>query len=277
VAPPQRVATLARVGTAAAFFDLDRTLMAGSSAFAFAREAYRSGLMSRRQILADGLANLAFRLQGSTDQSTDALRDRVGAALAGIQVRDIQRMGPGILGDILPRVYPQMLEEAWRHQDEGRPVYIVTAASQEMAGLVAGVLLFDGALGSGWEKEDGAYTGRAIEPFTYREGKAEAMREMAAREDFDLEASYAYSDSESDLPMLRVVGNPVAVNPDRELERVARAEGWRIMRFERLRRRLFVAVGAVAALAVGSAGHAAMQRRRRPTGALSRIPLTGRR
>jgi HAD superfamily hydrolase (TIGR01490 family) len=273
----ERWPSLAGVAPAAAFFDLDRTLMAGSSAFAFAREAYRSGLMSRRQIVADGLANVAFRLQGSTDQSTDALRDRAGAALAGIQVRDIRRMGPGILGDILPRVYPQMLQEAWRHQDEGRRVYIVTAASQEMAELVAGVLLFDGALGSGWEKEDGAYTGRAIEPFTYRVGKAEAMRGLAAREGYDLEASYAYSDSESDLPMLRAVGNPVAVNPDRALERVARAEGWRIMRFERLRRRLFVAAGAVAALALGSASRAAVQRRRRPARGLTRVPLAGRR
>jgi HAD superfamily hydrolase (TIGR01490 family) len=252
------------VPQAAAFFDLDRTLMAGSSAFAFAREAYRSGLMSRRQILAGALSNLAFRLQGSTDQSTDELRDRVGEALAGIRVRDIQRMGPGILGDILPRVYPQMLQEAWEHQDQGRRVYIVTAASQEMAALVAGVLLFDGALGSGWEKEDGTYTGKAIEPFTYREGKAEAMRALAEREGFDLDASYAYSDSESDLPMLRVVGNPVAVNPDAELARVAQQEGWRIIRFERIRRRLFVAGGAIAALLVGSAGRAAMQRRRQP-------------
>src|SRR5204862_8262978 len=97
-----RAATLARV-SAAAFFDLDRTLIAGSSAFAFAREAHRAGLMSRRQIVADGLANLAFRLQGSTDASTDALRDRVGDALRDIPVRDVQRMGPGILGDILPR------------------------------------------------------------------------------------------------------------------------------------------------------------------------------
>ena len=250
------------MSSGAAFFDLDRTLMAGSSAFAFAREAYRSGLMSRRQILADGLANLAFRLQGSTDQGTDALRDRVGAALEGIAVRDIRRMGPGILAEVLPRVYPEMLQEAWRHQDEGRPIYIVTASSQEMADLVAGALLFDGALGSGWEKEDGAYTGRAIEPFTYRDGKAEAMRRLAAREGLDLEASYAYSDSESDLPMLRAVGNPVAVNPDAELGRVAREEGWRIIRFERLRRRLFVAVGAMAALGLGTGARAALLRRR---------------
>jgi HAD superfamily hydrolase (TIGR01490 family) len=252
------------VSKAAAFFDLDRTLMAGSSAFAFAREAYRTGLMSRRQILADGLANLAFRLQGSTDASTDALRDRVGKALQGIPVRDVRRMGPGILGDILPRVYPRMLEEAWSHQDEGRPAYIVTAASQEMAQLVATALLFDGALGSGWEKDDGHYTGSAIEPFTYREGKAQAMQALAEREGFDLDASYAYSDSESDLPMLRAVGNPVAVNPDGELGRVAREEGWRIIRFERLRRRLFVAIGATAAVVLGTGAGAALQRRRQP-------------
>ncbi len=249
---------------AAAFFDLDRTLMAGSSAFAFAREAYKSGLMTRRQIASGALANLSFRLQGSTDQSTDNIRDQVGGMLAGLAVRDIQRMGPGILTEVLPRVYPQMLQEAWRHQDEGRPVYIVTASSQEMADLVAGALLFDGALGSGWEKEDGLYTGRAIEPFTYREGKAEAMRELALREDYDLDASYAYSDSESDLPMLQAVGNPVAVNPDAELARVAREEGWRVMRFERLRRRLFVAGGAVAALALGAGGRAALRRRQPP-------------
>jgi HAD superfamily hydrolase (TIGR01490 family) len=227
--------------------------------------------MSRRQILSDGLANLAFRLRGSTDQATDELRDRVGAALRGIAVRDILRMGPGILTEVLPRVYPEMLQEAWRHQDEGRPVYIVTASSQEMADLVAGALLFDGALGSGWEKEDGQYTGRAIDPFTYRDGKAEAMRALAAREDIDLEASYAYSDSESDLPMLRAVGNPVAVNPDAELGRVAAEEGWRVIRFERLRRRLFVAGGAVAALALGTGARAALQRRRHPAPAAARL------
>ena len=252
------------MSSGAAFFDLDRTLMAGSSAFAFAREAHRSGLMSRREILSGALANLAFRLQGSTDQSTDQLRDQVGQALQGIDVRDILRMGPGILTEVLPRVYPEMLREAWDHQDAGRPVYIVTASSQEMADLVAGALLFDGALGSGWEKADGQYTGRAIGPFTYREGKAVAMRALAARAGYDLEASYAYSDSESDLPMLRAVGNPVAVNPDTALNRVAHEEGWRVMRFERLRRRLFVAGGAVAALALGTGARAALLRRRQP-------------
>ena len=137
-----------------------------------------------------------------------------------------------------------MLELAYEHQDEGRPIFICTAAAQEMAELMAIVLTFDGAVGSVAEVIDGVYTGREGGPFNYREGKAQAIRELAEREGIDLAASYAYSDSESDLPMLRLVGHPVAVNPDKELARVARAEGWEIMRFERLGRKLRVAAAA---------------------------------
>jgi HAD superfamily hydrolase (TIGR01490 family) len=153
---------------------------------------------------------------------------------------------------VLPRIYPRMLALAYEHQDAGRPVFICTAAAQEMAEMMALVLTFDGAVGSVAEVVDGVYTGREGGPFNYREGKAQAIRELAVREQIDLGASYAYSDSESDLPMLRLVGHPVAVNPDRELARVARAEGWEIMRFERLGRRLRVAAAATAT-AVGSA------------------------
>ena len=123
------------------------------------------------------------------------------------------------------------------------------------------VLTFDGAVGSVAEVIDGVYTGREGGPFNYREGKAQAIRELAEREGIDLAASYAYSDSESDLPMLRLVGHPVAVNPDKELARVARAEGWEIMRFERLGRKLRVAAG-------GAAG-----RRRRPCARRPRMSL----
>ena len=115
---------------------------------------------------------------------------------------------------------------------------ICTAASQEMAELLAIVLTFDGAVGSRSEIVDGSYTGRPGGPFTYREGKAEAVRQLAEAEGIDLSRSWAYSDSESDLPLLRAVGHPVAVNPDGTLARVAREEGWEILRFERLNRRL---------------------------------------
>src|SRR5215218_5303879 len=133
-----------------------------------------------------------------------------------------------------------------------------------MAELMAHVLVFDGGIGTRSEVRDGVYTGKPDGPFTYREGKAQAIRERAAEEGIDLAESYAYSDSESDLPMLRVVGHPVAVNPYAELERVAREEGWRIMRFDKLGRRLKVAVGAGAVALVGGGGGFVVARMRRP-------------
>ena len=207
----------------------------------FARAAYREGMLSRRQLAGDVWANVRFRLQGSTDEGTEELKQRILDAIAGQRVVDLARLGPHVLAGVLPLLYHQVLEEAYAHQDAGRRVYIVTAASQELAEVLAHVLVLDGGIGMRSEVKDGVYTGRADGPFTYREGKAEAIRELAAREGIDLEASYAYSDSESDLPMMRAVGHPVAVNPDAALERVARAEGWRIMRFDKLGRRLKVA------------------------------------
>jgi HAD superfamily hydrolase (TIGR01490 family) len=253
-------------GTArgAAFFDLDRTLMAGSSAFEFARASYRQGILTRRQLAAGAWANVQFRLKGSTDATTDALREQIFTLLRDVPVRDILRLGPEVLAGILPRVYPQMLRVAYEHQDAGRPVYIVTAAAHELAEVLAHVLTFDGGLGARSEIVDGIFTGRADGPFTYREGKAQAIRELAAREGFALAECWAYSDSESDLPMLRAVGHPVAVNPDAELARVAREEGWQTLRFERLGRRLTLAGTAVGALALGGAGSLMMSRRRTP-------------
>jgi HAD superfamily hydrolase (TIGR01490 family) len=251
-------------GTPAAFFDLDRTLIAGSSAFQFARAAYRSGMMSRRDLVRGAVANLRFRLQGSTDEATQALRQQALDNLRGVPVRELQRLGPDILTGLLPKVYPQMLRLAWEHQDAGRRIYIGTAASQEIAELLADVLLFDGAIGARYESAEGVYTGRPGGPFTYRDGKAEAIRELAAAEGIALAASWAYSDSESDLPMLRAVGHPVAVNPDVRLARVAREEGWEVVRFETLGRRLKIGGAALTAAAAGGVG-SVVARRRAPT------------
>src|ERR1700744_652623 len=104
----------------AAFFDLDKTLMQGSSAFEFGRAAYRAGLLGRRQLLADGLANVRFRLRGASDENSVALRNRISASLAATRVRDLERLGTDVLAGILPRVYPQMLAVAHEHQDAGR-------------------------------------------------------------------------------------------------------------------------------------------------------------
>jgi HAD superfamily hydrolase (TIGR01490 family) len=257
--------------TGAAFFDLDKTLMEGSSALHFGRAAYKNGMLSRRQLAKDAWANLKFRLSGSNDADTDALRQRILDSLAGVRVVDLQRLGPEVLTGILPLIYRDMLAEAHGHQDAGRPVYIVTAASQELAEVLAHVLVLDGGIGMRSEVRDGHYTGRPDGPFTYREGKAVAIRELAAREGIDLSASYAYSDSESDLPMLRAVGHPVAVNPDRALERVARAEGWRIMRFDRLGPMLKIGGATLGvALVGGGGGYAVARARSRPRRRLRR-------
>jgi HAD superfamily hydrolase (TIGR01490 family) len=239
---------------AAAFFDLDRTLMAGSSGFHWARAAYRAGLLSRRQMAADAWSNIQFRLRGSTDEGTEAVKARLGKWLDGRRVVDLQRLSPGVLAGVLPRLYPQMLQVAYDHQDAGRPVYICTAASQGTADMLAHVLGFDGAAGSGLEERGGVYTGRFDGPFCYHEGKPARMRQLAQADGLDLAASYAYSDSASDIPMLRAVGHPVAVNPDAELLRTARAEGWEVMTFERLGRRLKIGAALVAAAAAGSVG-----------------------
>jgi HAD superfamily hydrolase (TIGR01490 family) len=244
---------------AAAFFDLDKTLMAGSSGIFFARAAYETGMISRARLARDAYENFRFRLRGSTDDRADDVRKRVGEMIAGVPVRDLQRLSPRVLAGVLPRLYPQMLARAYAHQDAGVPVYILTAASQEMADLLAHVLAFDGGLGSRSEIVDGRYTGRPAGPFNYREGKVVSMRELAAREGIDLAASYAYSDSESDLPMLRAVGQPVVVNPDADLRRIAGEEGWEVLHLDRLGRRLKVlaALGGVAAL--GGLGRAARE------------------
>jgi HAD superfamily hydrolase (TIGR01490 family) len=258
----------------AAFFDLDKTLMAGSSGVFFARAAYETGMISRSRLVKDIYENVRFRLLGSTDDRADDVRKRVGEMIKGVRVRDLERLSPRVLSGVLPRLYPQMLERAYAHQDAGEPVYILTAASQEMADLLARVLAFDGGLGSRSEIVDGRYTGRPAGPFNYREGKVIAMRDVAERDGIDLAASYAYSDSESDLPMLRAVGSAVVVNPDAALRRIALQEGWEVVALDRLGRRLKVLVALGAGTALASAGRALAERAGAPrTGArLTRAP-----
>jgi HAD superfamily hydrolase (TIGR01490 family) len=241
--------------------------MQGSSAYQFGRAAYAAGMLSRRQLATDAWANVRFRLRGSTDEGTHALRDRISQSLAGTSVKDMERLGAPVLARVLPRIYPGMLELAHAHQDEGRRVFIATAASQELAEILATVLALDGGIGSQFsEVRDGVYTGRPAGLFIYGDGKAEAIRQLAERDGISLEESYAYSDSASDLPMLRTVGHPVAVNPDRELLDVARHEGWDVLRFDRLGRKLKTAGGVLAGAAVagGLTSAAVVVRRPQP-------------
>jgi HAD superfamily hydrolase (TIGR01490 family) len=248
--------------TAAAFFDLDRTLMAGSSAYHFGRAMYKAGQMSRRQIARDAIDQIRFRLRGASDAAVNVLLDRVLAGIKGRRVVDLRRLTPDVLAGILPRVYPQMLAVVREHQDAGRPAYIATAASQPAAEILAQALAMDGAIGTKWEISDGVYTGRLDGAFAYGEGKASRLREFAARQGIDLTQSWAYTDAASDLPMLEAVGNPVAVNPDAELAEVAKREGWEILRFEKLGARLRMVAAVGIAGAVGGSGTWLAARRR---------------
>jgi HAD superfamily hydrolase (TIGR01490 family) len=237
--------------------------MEGSSAFQFVRVAYAAGLVSRRQLASDAWADVRFRLRGSSDADSTALRDRISHGLRGTRVRDVERLGANLLVRVVPRIYPQMLELAYKHQDAGRRVYIITAAAQEVAEMLAHVLALDGGIGSRFsEVRDGVFTGEPVGLFIYGEGKAQAIVELAQREGIDLAGSYAYSDSQSDLPMLRLVGHPVVVNPDPELGRVARAEGWEVLRFDRLGRRLKAAAALAGTALAGGIGSAALARGR---------------
>jgi HAD superfamily hydrolase (TIGR01490 family) len=248
---------------AAAFFDLDKTLMAGSSGMHFARAAARTGMVSRRQMARWAVDNIRFRLRGATDDQTDAVVAQIKELLKGVRERDLAWMAPEVLAAIIPRIYPQMLDEVRSHQEAGRPVFIVSAAGNELVSMLAFVLAMDGGIGTSYAVgPDGLMTGDLDGPFMYGEGKVEAMRRFAEDHDIDLERSYAYSDSASDLPMLRAVGNAVVVNPDAALAEMARAEGWRVMRFEKLGRRLAIAGATLVTAAVGWSGSAAAARRR---------------
>jgi phosphoserine phosphatase len=173
-------------------------------------------------------------------------------------------MNPEVMAAILPRVYPQMLDEVYAHQDAGRATFIVSAAGNGVVEALAAVLGMDGGIGTRYEVgEDGAFTGRFDGPFVYGPGKVEAMEVFAAEHGIDLPASYAYSDSISDLPMLRAVGHPVVVNPDPPLAEIARAEGWQTMRFERLGRRL-VAFAVTLLATVAGFGASRIAARRKP-------------
>jgi HAD superfamily hydrolase (TIGR01490 family) len=254
-------------GQGAAFFDLDKTLMAGSSGMVFARVANRKGFVPRSQLAKWGWDHVRYRLRGSSDAQTKAVLDVASRIFAEIPERDVERMAPEVLAGILPRIYPQMLEEVHRHQDEGRATFIVSAAGNDMVRALAAVLGMEGGIGTRWAVgQDGKYTGEMDGPFVYGKGKVEAMRRFAAKHDIDMDASFAYSDSVSDLPMLRSVGHAVVVNPDADLLEIARQEGWEVMRFERLGRKLAIAGATALAAAAGGAG--ALASRRRTSGGL---------
>lgn len=216
---------------AAAFFDLDRTLLRRSSALALAGPFRRRGLITRTALVRAAFWQALFVARGASGEAVRRAAEEGLGVLRGLTPEELR----GIVGDAIepvlrPLVYREPVELAGQHRGRGEPVYIVSAALQEIVDELARDLAFDGALGTVAEVVDGVYTGRTQRALHAGE-KARAVRELAGRDGLDLAASTAYSDSHTDLPFLEAVGHPVAVNPDRRLRRVAAERGWPVLRF----------------------------------------------
>jgi HAD superfamily hydrolase (TIGR01490 family) len=216
---------------AAAFFDLDRTLIRRSSALALAGSFRERGMISRRELARAAYWQLLFVARGADEQAIRGVAERGLRVLHGFRPDEVQDLVASAMERVLkPLVYAEPLALVEQHRERGERVYIVSAALQEIVDALAAELGFDGALGTICEVEDGVYTGRSLRVL-HGEAKADAVRELAVREDLDLAASTAYSDSDSDVPFLEAVGRPVVVNPDRSLRAAAAERGWPILEF----------------------------------------------
>ncbi len=231
---------------AAAFFDLDRTLISGSSAFYFGVAAWRNKLLSTSDLVDDGLRALTFKLVGATDERSEAVRDRILHAVEGIDQGELLALNEQIVPRILERVRPESRSLIDMHHEAGRDCWIVSASPVEMVDPLASALGMEGGIGTRSEVLEGRYTGRLDGPFVYGAGKAEAIEKLAAERGYDLRLSFSYSDSASDLPMMEMVGHPVAVNPDKPLENVAHQRGWPVVIFARRTKRAVRTTTAIA-------------------------------
>jgi HAD superfamily hydrolase (TIGR01490 family) len=259
------------MSTAAAFFDLDRTLMSGSSAFYFGKAVYREGMLPLHRLTRDAISTLLFKLFGASDEKSEATRDRILAAVAGQEAEQFQRLSPSVIEELLPKIRPEAQALLDMHESAGRDVWILSASPVEIVGELAKALEITGGIGTESEIVDGVYTGRLAAPFCYGEGKAEHIRRLAATHGYDLQQCYSYSDSASDLPMMQIVGNPIAVNPDRPMMAVAHRRGWPVVEFNRERKQIIrLAAGGTGALTAGTAGYLLGRRQGRRSAALHR-------
>jgi HAD superfamily hydrolase (TIGR01490 family) len=218
----------------AAFFDLDKTVIAKASLIAFTRPFYREGLVTRR-VLARGLwGQVLFVRYGAGAPALERLRRRALALTAGWEQERVKRVVADTLQQVIgPITYKEAVDLIEEHKQAGRQVYIVSAAPEEIVEPLARYLGAEGAIATQAAVSAGRYTGQLLR-YTYGPQKAATIRQIAARDGLDLNRSWAYSDSATDLPMLEAVGHPVVVNPDRALRRIAQMRGWPVLRFERL-------------------------------------------
>ncbi|WP_354644978.1 HAD family hydrolase [Kitasatospora camelliae] len=225
----------------AAFFDLDKTIIAKSSALAFSRPFYQGGLINRRGVLKSAYAQFVFLVGGADHDQMEKMREYLSALTRGWNVQQVREIVAETLhGLIDPIIYDEAASLIEQHHAAGRDVVIVSSSGSEVVEPIGQLLGADHVIATRLMVEDGRYTGE-IEYYAYAENKAAAIRELAAVEGYDLADCYAYSDSSTDLPMLETVGHPSAVNPDRALRKEALARDWPVLVFSRpveLHRRL---------------------------------------
>ena len=216
----------------AAFFDLDKTVIAKASMVAFSGPLHRAGMLSRRMMLRAAWGQLVYAQVGATPEKLEKLREAVLALTKGWDQAEISGIVREALGDVIePIVFGEALDRIRQHQAWGHKVFIVSASPEEVVAPIAQLLDADEAIATRAELDaEGRYSGRT-ERYVYGPEKEVAILEVAARDHLDLAHSWAYSDSATDVPMLSVVGHPVAVNPDRELAKVAKDRGWQVERF----------------------------------------------
>ncbi len=225
----------------AAFFDLDKTVISKSSSLALSRPFYRAGLVTRSQLLRGAYAQLVFLTLGADEKRMDRAKEGMLALTKGWNQADVEEVVRQALEHVIdPYLYQEALDLIALHRALGRRVFIVSSSPQEVVQPLAERIGVEDVIATRAEIRDGRYTGR-LEFYCYGEKKAEAILRLAEEQGIDLERSFAYTDSATDRPMLEAVGNPVAVNPDRELRRLAQERGWKIRDFRRpvrLRQRL---------------------------------------
>jgi HAD superfamily hydrolase (TIGR01490 family) len=262
----------------AAFFDVDKTLLPGSSLYLFARGLYRRGFYDLRDIAAFAFGQLVFRLTGAEGRrGMEAAREQALAFIEGRRRDDLVQIGHDIVVEVIgPRIYPGMRRVIDDHHARGDRTYLVTAAPRELAEGIATYLGMDGALGTEAELVDGTYTGRLLGPVLHGPAKLDAVVRLANEQGFDLRTSSAYSDSVNDRPLLEGVGRPVAVNPDRYLRDLAAERGWPVQDFRRRRRLWLVWLPAGMAAGVTTVAAAATGRRLARRGRRGRPGTNGR-
>jgi HAD superfamily hydrolase (TIGR01490 family) len=254
--------------TAAAFFDVDNTIIQGASIFHLARGLHRRKFFSTRDIAGAAWKQAYFRVVGVEDPEHVAeARSSALAFIKGHRVEDLQAIGEEIFDESMAeRIWPGTRALAQMHLDQGQRVWLVTAAPVEIATTIARRLGLTGALGTVAEHVDGVYTGRLVGDMLHGPAKAEAVLALAEKEGLDLRRCSAYSDSHNDLPMLDLVGDPCVINPDTRLRDHARAQGWRIRDYRTGRKaaRLgLVSAGAAGAITGSAAAAVALRRRGR--------------